>query len=214
MTKSVEIKRRLLEAAGEEFAKNGADAASVRVICERAGVNLAAVNYHFRGKGQLYREAVAEAFRRTAVRAPEGGTPAEQLRAFVRESLVGAAEGGWPYRLVLREVMHPTPAAGDLAERIIRPRFEQLVAVLRLACPAADDRRLRLLALSVAGQCLCYRSARPATARLLGPEEFAALDPDAIVDHVTTFSLAALGLAPPLGRPGSGDAPEGWPGPS
>ena len=56
-------KARLLEAAGEEFAEKGFELARVRAICERAGANLAAVNYHFGDKEQLYVEALLEAHR-------------------------------------------------------------------------------------------------------------------------------------------------------
>jgi AcrR family transcriptional regulator len=56
-------KLRLLEAAGEEFAEKGFEGAKVRSICSRAGVNNAAVNYHFGDKEQLYVQAVLEAHR-------------------------------------------------------------------------------------------------------------------------------------------------------
>ena len=52
-------KARLLEAAGEEFAEKGFELARVRAICERAGANLAAINYHFGDKEQLYVEVSA-----------------------------------------------------------------------------------------------------------------------------------------------------------
>ena len=56
-------KVRLIEAAGEEFAGKGFDSARIRTICERAGANVAAVNYHFGDKEQLYVETVLDAHR-------------------------------------------------------------------------------------------------------------------------------------------------------
>ena len=54
-------RQRLLETAGQIFAEKGFDGATVREICRRAGVNIAAVNYYFRDKERLYIEAVKEA---------------------------------------------------------------------------------------------------------------------------------------------------------
>ena len=51
-------KVRLIEAAGEEFASKGYDSARIRTICERAGANIAAVNYHFGDKEKLYAEVL------------------------------------------------------------------------------------------------------------------------------------------------------------
>ena len=44
---------RLLEAAGEVFAEQGFHRATVRQITERARVNVAAINYHYRDKAEL-----------------------------------------------------------------------------------------------------------------------------------------------------------------
>ena len=48
-----ETRRRLLAAAGEVFAEAGFHAATVKVITDRAGASVAAVNYHFRDKAEL-----------------------------------------------------------------------------------------------------------------------------------------------------------------
>jgi TetR/AcrR family transcriptional regulator, regulator of cefoperazone and chloramphenicol sensitivity len=51
---SSDTEKRLLDAAGEVFAEFGYRAATVRQICEKAGANVAAVNYYFRDKEGLY----------------------------------------------------------------------------------------------------------------------------------------------------------------
>src|SRR5262245_50873942 len=57
-------RQRLLEAAGPVFAQYGFDRATGKEICERAGANIAAINYHFGGMQSLYAEVVAEAHNR------------------------------------------------------------------------------------------------------------------------------------------------------
>ncbi len=53
-----ETQRKLVEAAEIEFAEMGYGGASIREITRRAGVNVAAVNYHFGSKEILFKEMV------------------------------------------------------------------------------------------------------------------------------------------------------------
>lgn len=198
-------KARLIEAAGEEFAEKGFEAARVRSICDRAGANLAAINYHFGDKEQLYIETVLHAHRcgmmeQMPVAAP-GVTPAEQLGMFIQAFLSNVLEDDqttWQRALMLREMIRPTQACEALVRDAIRPRFERLKGILRAACPEAEERRLHALAFSVIGQCLHYKVARPISERLIGSEAYARLDREFLVEHITRFTLAALGLASPF----------------
>lgn len=47
-------KKRLLQVAGKMFATSGFAAVSTREMCEKAGVNVAAISYYFAGKEGLY----------------------------------------------------------------------------------------------------------------------------------------------------------------
>ncbi len=199
-------KARLLEAAGEEFAEKGFVGATIRAIVERAGAkNIAAVNYYFGDKERLYEQAVIEAHRcGVGGEFPEGMgdlPPSEQLRGFVRNFLEGVLAVGhqdsWHHALMLREIARPSHASETLVREVIRPKFQKLFAILREACPEADEKRLTASAFSVIGQCLHYKIGRPIAERLIGAEAFAALDLDYLADHITNFSLAGLGLAPP-----------------
>ena len=200
-------KARLLEAAGEEFADKGFEGATIRAIIVRAKANIAAVNYHFGDKERLYIQAVLEAhrcgFEASSPDEDEELPAAERLRRHVHDFLehilaIGNAES-WHHRLMLREITRPTSASEALVREVIRPKYERLVKILRRACPDADEKRLIALAFSVTGQCLHYKIARPIAERLIGPEAFAALDLDYLTNHITGFTLAALGLAPPVG---------------
>jgi AcrR family transcriptional regulator len=197
-------KVRLLEAAGEEFAGKGYDSARVRTICDRADANVAAINYYFGDKEQLYVQAILEAHRcggEDEEMAPEMA-PHERLRCFIHHFLgrVLAIDDpdDWRHRLMLREMLHPTSASDVLIREAIRPKFERLRGIMQQLCPAADERKLNALCFTVIGQCLHYRMARQCTERLIGPEAFRALDLDYLTDHITSFSLAALGYVPPL----------------
>jgi TetR/AcrR family transcriptional regulator, regulator of cefoperazone and chloramphenicol sensitivity len=203
---------RLLEAAGREFAEKGYECARVRGICDRAGANGAAVNYHFGDKERLYIAAVLEAHRcGFEVEGDEealdpSSPPAERLRGFIRHFLSRVLAvhepDDWRHLLMMREMLHPTAASDILIQEAIRPRFDALVGILREFCPAADERRMWAMAFSVIGQCLHYKMARPITERLIGPEGMALLDVEYLADHLATFCLAALGRVPPLDAAG------------
>src|SRR5689334_11704882 len=82
-------RQRLLEAAGETFARFGYRAATVREICRRAGTNIASINYHFGDKERLYAEVVQYAHASSLERHPyttakiaQAG-PVERLNFFI-----------------------------------------------------------------------------------------------------------------------------------
>ncbi len=203
-------KSRLLEGAGEEFAEKGFELARVRAICDRAGANLAAINYHFGDKEHLYVEVLREAHRCGLDPDEQRFDPrlssAERLRAFIHHFLdrvlaMNRPED-WQHRLMLREMLSPTPFSEVLVREMIRPRFDFMKGLMREICPEADDRRLHALVFSVIGQCLHYKMARRVTERLVGEEGYRALDLDYLTDHITAFCLAALGMGPPLNQAG------------
>src|ERR1700747_1172200 len=119
---------KILSAAGEVFAEHGFEGATIRAITERAGVNVAAVNYHFRDKAELYTKVVLEACSvQAALRdamADAAGSPEDRLRSIVHHFvryLLDPARPDWMRRLKAREMANPTPAPDELVEKNLRP---------------------------------------------------------------------------------------------
>jgi AcrR family transcriptional regulator len=200
-------RQRLLEAAGEVFAEKGFKGATVKTITDRAGTNIAAVNYYFRDKEGLYVEAVKAACQCQNQQFPlpdwEPGTPpARKLADFIRTMTLRMKDDTsppWHRQLMLQEMARPSPACTELVRDVIRPMAEKLGAIVGELLPDVPSRRRNLVAFSIVGQCLYYRLAQPIVVQLVGEAEFRSYDADLLAGHITEFSLAALGLRPPVG---------------
>jgi AcrR family transcriptional regulator len=193
--------QRLLEAAEEVFAEKGFKAASIRKICHRAGANIAAVNYYFGDKERLYIEAVKYAHRGCTEGMPfpewAPGTPAAQkLRDFIRVMVTRMMQPQSPAstQLMMRELAQPTAACAEVVREYIRPIAEKLGQILAELLRESTERTRFLVAFSIVGQCLFYRTHRPVAAMLVGEEEFQKYDVELVASHITAFTLKALGL--------------------
>jgi AcrR family transcriptional regulator len=194
-------RERIVEAAGEIFAERGFDATTVRDICQAASANVAAVNYYFGDKQQLYVEAVVRAHRWRMDRATlpdwSADTPSEKkladfITTFIRRVRSGP-EDTWHTRLMMREMMQPNDACAELVRETIRPQYEVLLDILReLLPPATSPRAVRLTAFSIVGQCLFYHFADPVIRNLISPAEYEELEPEMLSSHILAFSLAAI----------------------
>jgi AcrR family transcriptional regulator len=197
-----DTQKRVLDAAGEVFAEVGYRAATVRQICEKAGANIAAVNYYFGDKEGLYLavlrsvpDAHAEKYPPQFGLTPDA-TAAQQLHAYVQSLLqrvFDAGRPGWHLKLIAREMTEPTRALDTLIEEFARPLHRELASIVRrLLGPAATDESVRLGALSVMGQCVYYHHARTVLKRLYPEQTYGTDDIARLVDHITEFSVAAL----------------------
>ncbi len=219
-----DTRHRLLHAAGEVFAERGFRAATIREIVERAGANVAAVNYHFGDKEHLYDEVLALCCR-GAVDELAGGddarSPEAQLRAFVEAFLarcLGGPQPAWQWQLMTRELSEPTPALDRLVERVMRPAYERLVPIVQGVAAAYGHRRgaacsgprgqrptaagslteqqAHLCAQSIIAQCVHQRHAAAAIARLGEPFPAGESRADVLAEHIFRFSLAAIAQYP------------------
>ncbi len=200
----LETSRQLLEAAAEVFARQGYRATTVREICRAAGANVAAVNYHFGGKEELYSAVLKQAHQCAYEKYPTdlglrpGATAEQRLAAFVRAFLLrifGEGRSAWHGKLMAREMIEPTHALDELVAERIRPLAKQLGEIVgALVGRPAGDQRVRMACLSIVGQCLFYHHCRPVISRLFPDEVFGVAEVDRLADHITRFSLAALGV--------------------
>lgn len=152
-------KKQLLDVAEELFALKGYANTSLRAITGRAGVNLAAVSYHFGSKeglmeavlerrllplNHLRRKRLEEMMAKAAAegRAP---SPAEVLRAFVEPTLAFSNSGSGARSficLISRALSDPDPTVRAHFLKHIRPLFEFFSQCLAAALPGLDQCKL------------------------------------------------------------------------
>jgi len=189
---------RILEAAGELFAESGFRRATVRKICERAGVNVSAIKYHYGGKEELYSEVLRYWYEFAIRKYPpllgvgENGPAEEQLRAFIRSLLFRLLDKGkpaWFGKLMAREMAEPTGIFDRLVEENVRPLHELLASIIRkIIGSSVSTEIIRLCCLSIVGQCLFYYNERFVT-RLFQRDMATPKEIEGIADHILRVSL-------------------------
>jgi AcrR family transcriptional regulator len=201
----VKTRERLLDTAERLFAERGFRAVSVRVITSHAGCNIAAVNYYFGGKENLYREmfrrrlgALREqrisSIRLAMAEAGSGAGLELPLRAFTTAFLephLDQSGGRRLMRLFSRELLEPHLKSGTLQREVIEPVHRALVEAIQAVCPGLDARAARRSVHSLVAQLVHVVHMRnaPGILRGAGREDFSF---PAVVDHIVRFSAAGI----------------------
>ena len=209
-----ETQTRILDAAEELFMQHGFEGASMRMLTAKAGVNLAAVNYHFGSKDALIEavfhrrldamnaERIAELDR---LETDAGARPLAAdsiIRAFTGASLrmIEDARGGGRNftRLLGRAYTEPAKPIRALIGQMYAPAMERFKAAFSRALPELPRDELVWRMHFMFGT-LAYTLAATDTVQLIAgakPED--RYDSQVLQDRLTAFMSAGL-LAPLAG---------------
>ena len=131
-------RERLMLVASGEFAEKGWSDTTASVICEKAGANVAAINYYYGGKEGLYRavwdHAVETAIDSARAKDLSNNTDREWLYNYVRlcvNSVFDAGDAGLLPRLIANEINDPSPISNDVLSEHLAPRVKDLEKRLR-----------------------------------------------------------------------------------
>ncbi len=204
-----DTRRAVLDAAVAVFADVGYQRATVRDIVQRAGANVAAINYHFGDKHQLY--LAAHEYARTTsnasnplVQADEGrdfnadAPPDRRLYLFIRTMLGHVYHRGEPTllaRMMLHEMVQPTEALDRTIELSVRRVCDGLRQIVRnLAPEPVDERRVAAAARAVVLQIHGLHLTHAMWSRLEPDLKLkTAADLDHLAEDLWRFALAGLG---------------------
>jgi AcrR family transcriptional regulator len=196
-----ETRERLLNAAAALFAAGGFSNVTVRDICSQAQANVAAVNYHFGGKSNLYREVVLRRLR--AIRkqrldaleaalshAGKDATLDLLVHAFATAfvaPLVEDSSGRLWLLLLAQELIDPQLPPETFNAEMVEPMERALIAALSQVCPDLPREDAQLCIHSLIGQLVHAVNFQ----RCL-PEGDGNRRLPELVDHTVRFSVAGI----------------------
>ncbi|MBC7799005.1 MAG: TetR/AcrR family transcriptional regulator [Gemmatimonadaceae bacterium] len=202
--RAVETRQAIMEAALEEFAQNGFDAASVRNIAKRTGLQHSLITYHFHSKDLLWRAVAEDAH--SQIRAQwehlETGidalSPIDRIArrycAFLRFTI----EHPHFHQFMSRESSPGSPRLPWMVETLLRPSMALVLPDIRLAqetgaLPAGNPVLIHYMLVGMAS----------AFSSLSDEIELSAgitiADGQAVEDYVSIFSAFALAFRDPVG---------------
>ena len=192
----------ILKIAGEIFAAQGFRRTTVREICKRCKVNLAAINYYFGDKEQLYLACLKYYQPLAAQKASfyfgvdPDAKPKEKLGTYIQNFIYRLLEEDRQTlfgKLLAHEFFEPTGALDTLIEESIKPSFSFLSLLAREVlgdnCPV---KIVELCAMSIVGQCIYFRNAQPVIFRLRNKDKYSEEDIREIAEHIINFTLKAM----------------------
>jgi len=198
---AMRTRARLLEAAGEAFAARGFHDASLRKICEAAGVNLGAVKYYFGGKEALYRELLVdshlEILSREEMPTLDNSPDAEHALArwieWFLSVLLSRAQHPYLGRIMVREIVQPTEVLDDLVRNVftrIRRELERIVATL--SEDVLDKRSLGQVTNMTLMLCVMHEMGRPVIEKFGYEPPRRRVDVARLGDVVTRYAMGGI----------------------
>lgn len=198
-------RERILYEAESLFAERGFYAVTVREITKAAKCNLAAVNYHFGNKQNLYMEVFRSLWKPRARRVLErfesllGGQTEISLSGIVRSVAEAFIKGPLSdeerlrhSQLMVREMATPTEALDMIVTEVMAPFQMKLAELIRPFMDNKTNRNALLLHVqSIMSMVIHFNFARNPVTRITG-REYDSRFKDELVEHIVHFSLSGL----------------------
>ena len=192
-------REKLLNAACEVFAQKGYRDANVAEICRRADANIAAVNYHFKDKANLYAATWLHAFQKfedPSFSKPVNGSPQKRVREYIQTLMQNfATKGrvGYFSRLYLMEILNPSGLVQDAWHEFIEPQRRKLHYILReIIGQKADVQSILFCELSIVNQCRALLTIKHNDLEYLLDQPINPKLIKRLADHIADFSLAGI----------------------
>lgn len=197
---------RLLDAAEKLFAERGFEATSVRDITAEARCNLAAVNYHFGSKENLYQAAFSRLTRelhnwrerrlRADLHAAASGASLERLlRSFVIAYLEEFESEERRRRLqafVDIEMRNQHLPPETFFRELMQPIQQLVLQLLRQVGPPMDAKAADFCVESLMGLLMHARKVRALAPRIEIPAFYRGASEGELVNHIVSFAIGGI----------------------
>jgi AcrR family transcriptional regulator len=199
--KKISTKQLLIETAGELFAENGMKGTSIKMIAERSKQNIAAANYHFGSKKNLFVETLRFVVDKVCsdIKASEQKINKKnysaELEKFVKSRckiLLSRSTPSWYGGLMVRALNESPKPVQEIALEFFTPDIEFLEKLAKAAKPKLKTFAAKLWAYSVVSQIIFYISARRMILLANNRKQYSNDFIADVSDHIIKVSLAGL----------------------
>ncbi len=200
------VKDRLLDAAEELFCKHGFEGTSIRDIAAYADCNIAAVNYYFGGKSNLYmdvwrrhlipmRDARIASIEKVMSKNKSRIKLEDLLKSFA-DTFVGplmdACRASCLSRLMAREYIDRRLPANIFVDEVMTPTMNAMSDALIKTCPNLDKSKVLMVIFSLVGQLVHLVHIRMMFEQNDENLNLPVLDLNEAINHIVKFSTAGI----------------------
>lgn len=200
------VKDRLFNAAEELFCERGFKGTSIRDIASSAGCNIAAVNYYFGGKNNLYIEVWRRhliLMRDTRI-ASINTVMSKDIREIKLEELIKSFADTFVgplmdkpgisclSRLMAREYIDRRLPQNIFVDEVMTPTTNAMSDALVKTCPDLDKSKVLMVVFSLIGQLVHLVHIKMMFEKSNEKPELPLLNVTEVVDHIVKFSAAGI----------------------
>ena len=203
----------IILSAGELFAEAGLEGTSIRTIAGKAGVNIAAINYHFHSKENLYTEVLRYIIENSEyIRIKPEDKEFENIKDFRSQDTVNKIyqrikerflsqfsekTPGWFIRLTTRTFIEAPSLLKPVIEQVLRPEHESIKKIIKRIKPKLSEQEAELAAFSFHGQLTFYIFSRAPILMLRQEEHYTREFLKSAADYTAKSIITTLGLPQP-----------------
>jgi TetR/AcrR family transcriptional regulator, regulator of cefoperazone and chloramphenicol sensitivity len=196
----IQTRQKIIRAATKLFANKGLNGTSIREISRKANVNLAAINYHFQSKEQLYMEIITQHFQRLCdniaqLEQQEIDGEESYIQYFVEYNLDMLFHRDKEMELIVaRELSVPSARRDQLARDFFAPALNSLIRRIKKGIAGKRFRRVdaTLSAISLVGMCVFYANKRAMLGHMLGIDTVSDQFRQRVAAHITDSFLRGI----------------------